>query len=228
MTSTAALVIAVAVLTVHNLGVERLRPAFYVPACGVTATTMVGLATWAEIDVGDLGLSATGLRSGLVAGAVALGVVVIAGLVPATRLLFADRRMIGVGPVGTVYRAAVRIPFGTVLVEEVAFRGVLLALVGGPAGTAWAVVVSSALFGLWHVVPLRATLGTNAIAPSPTLVGGTVVALALVGAGLCWLRLVAGGLAAPAVVHASASAGATVVAFFVVRRPSTLGAEFSD
>ena len=218
MTPVAALILALAVLTVHNLGVERLRPALYVPACGVTAATLAGLAGWAGTDAGDLGLSATGIGFGLVVGGALLLVVLVAGLIPSTRPLFADRRMAGVGPRGTAYRAAVRIPFGTVLVEEVAFRGVLLALVGGLVGTGWAVAVSSALFGLWHVVPVRATLRTNDVAPGPVVVGGVVVALALVGAGLCWLRLVTGGLAAPALVHASASAGATVVAFFVVRR----------
>ncbi|MEA2972768.1 MAG: protease family protein [Actinomycetota bacterium] len=224
----ALLLLAVAVLTLHNLGVERLRPAFYVPACGVTTAALVGLARWAGIGLGDLGLSAAGIGGGLVVGGATLLVVMVAGLVPMTRPLFADRRMAGVGALGTVYRTAVRIPFGTVLVEEMAFRGVLLALAGGLAGTGWAVAVSSALFGLWHVVPVRATLRTNDLAPSPAVVGGTVVVLALVGAGLCWLRLLTGGLAAPAIVHASASAGATLVAFFVVRMPSTLGAEFSD
>ena len=212
------MVLALAVLTVHNLGVERLRPALYVPACWATTAALVGLARWAGIEAGDLGISAAGIRVGLVVGGATLLMVVVAGLIPATRPLFADRRMAGVGPLGTAYRAAVRIPFGTVLVEEVAFRGVLLALVGGLAGTGWAVAVSSALFGLWHVVPVRATLRTNGVAPGPALVGGAVVALALVGAGLCWLRLATGGLAAPALVHASACAGATVMAFFVVRR----------
>ena len=217
VTPTTALLLAVAVLAVHNLSVERLRPALYVPTCGVTAATVVGLAGWAGTDAGDLGLSAMGLRVGLVAGAVTLVVVVATGVLPATRPLFTDRRMAGVGPLGTVYRAAVRIPFGTVLVEEVAFRGVLLALVGGLTGMGWAVVASSALFGLWHVVPVRATLRTNDVTPGSAVVGGTVVALALVGAGLCWLRLQTGGLVAPALVHASASAGATVVAFVVLR-----------
>ena len=43
-------------------------------------------------------------------------------------------------------------PFGTVLLEEVGFRGALHGLLGrATAGTATA--VSSALFGLWHVLP---------------------------------------------------------------------------
>jgi membrane protease YdiL (CAAX protease family) len=214
----APLLLAVAVLTVHNLGIERLRPALYVPACGMTAVTLVSLARWAGLDLDGIGVSASGIDTGLVVVAVVAVLLLVAGLLPATRRLFADRRMAGVGPLGTVYRAAVRIPLGTVLVEEVAFRGVLFVLVGGVAGTGWAVVLTSALFGLWHVVPVRATLRTNDLAPATAVVGGAVVALGLVGAGLCWLRLLTGGLAAPAIAHASASAGATVVAFFVVRR----------
>ena len=41
----------------------------------------------------------------------------------------------------------------TVLFEEVAFRGVLWGLLRRGHGTLTATVVSSALFGLWHVLP---------------------------------------------------------------------------
>jgi membrane protease YdiL (CAAX protease family) len=172
-------------------------------------------------------MSSAGIGIGLALGGATLLLVVVAGLIPATQPLFADHRMAGVGRAGTAYRAAVRIPLGTVLMEEVAFRGVLLVLVGGLAGTRGAVVVSSCLFGLWHVVPVRATLRTNALATRPAIVGTAVVALALVGAGLCWLRLRTGGLWAPALVHAAASSGATLMADLGVRS-RRLGATWSE
>ena len=48
-------------------------------------------------------------------------------------------------------QALLDVPFGTVLVEEVAFRGVVLGLLLAPLGHGWALVVSSLLFGIWHV-----------------------------------------------------------------------------
>lgn len=216
----AALILTTAVLTVHNLGVERLRPALYVPACWVTTAALVAFGLLAGIGAGDLGVLSGGLGAGLALFGATLVVVVVAGLVPATRPFFADRRMAGVGPWATVYRAAVRIPLGTVLVEEVAFRGVLLAVVEGMAPLAGAVFASSVAFGLWHVVPVRATMRTNGRSPGAVPVGAAVVVTATFGAGLCWLRLATGGLLAPALVHASASATATVVAAVTLRRVS--------
>ncbi len=199
---TEALVLAV--LAVHNVGVEQLPPAFYVPACLATSAATVGLASAAGVDVGHPGLSTDGLGVGLVLGGVVAVLVGVAGWLPAMSPLFADRRMAGVGAVGTAYRAAVRIPLGTVLLEEVAFRGVLLALVGG--------MTSSVLFGLWHVVPVRTTLRTNGVPAGPTVLVVTAAGMAVIGGGLCWLRIATGGLAAPALVHAAATVSATVVA----------------
>ncbi|MEA2828684.1 MAG: protease family protein [Actinomycetota bacterium] len=218
----AALVLAVFFLTVHNLGVERLRPALYVPACLTTTAVVVGLARLGGIDPGDLGVSVAGIGVGLAVAGGTLLAVVAAGLARPTRRLFADRRMAGVAPRRTAYQALVRIPLGTVLVEEVAFRGVLLALGDRLLPLGWAVAGSSALFGLWHVVPVRSTLATNHVRATPALLGATIVGLGMVGGALCWLRLFTGGLLAPAMVHASASASATVVGSVVQRRSPPL------
>jgi uncharacterized protein len=214
----AALAASLVVLAVHNLGVERLRPSLYVPASLGTTATLMALSATAGIGGGELGLSAAGLGTGVAVGAVVAAVVGGVALLPATMALFADRRMEGVGPVGTAYRALVRIPFGTVVLEEVAFRGVLLALLARSVPVGWAVVGSSLLFGLWHVVPFASTLRTNRLAARPMVVGAAALAASVVGAGLCWLRLLTGGVIAPAIVHASATGSAVVVAFVVGRR----------
>ncbi len=214
----AGLVGVLGVLAVHNLGVERLPAALYVPACLGSASVLVGLAGWAGVGIGEIGLSASGLGLGLPVGAATALLVVGAGVLPVTRPLFADRRMAGVGPLGTGYRALLRIPLGTVILEEIAFRGVLPAFLGRLVPVGWAVAGSCVLFGLWHVVPVRATLRTNRLPARPAVVGGVAVATGLVGAGFSWLRLVTGGLAAPGIVHASASATATVVAHLVAGR----------
>jgi membrane protease YdiL (CAAX protease family) len=146
-------------------------------------------------------------------------VVVAAAALPTTRPLFTDRRLAGVGPAGTAYRATVRIPLGTVLLEEVAFRGVLLALFAAIVPPGLAVAATSALFGLWHVVPTATALEINGVAGGRTvLVIATVVGMAVGGAVLCWLRLATGGLAAPAAIHTGATATATVAAYLVQRR----------
>ena len=44
-------------------------------------------------------------------------------------------------------------PLGTVLLEEVAFRGVLWGLLAHMDGPRVATLVSHSLFGLWHILP---------------------------------------------------------------------------
>jgi len=76
----------------------------------------------------------------------------VGAALPSTRDAFRDARYhLGWG--GAFLTAFLLIPLGTVLFEEVAFRGVLWGLLRRGRGTVTATAVSSALFGLWHVLP---------------------------------------------------------------------------
>ena len=211
--------VLVALLAVHNLAGNLLAPArFYVPMNLATASAVLALAGWgAGLDADALGLSAEAVPRGLLVGgaaaAVALVALALAVTAERTRPLLADRRMAGVDGRGTAYRALVRIPLGTVVLEEVAFRGVLPPLLGP--------VAACALFGLWHVVPTLAALDANRMRRSPAAVGAAVAFTALAGWAFYGLRLAAGSLVAPALLHAAANSGATVAAFAVLRAKST-------
>lgn len=75
----------------------------------------------------------------------------------------------------------VRIPLGTVIPEELAFRGLLLALSCRLMPLRVAVVANVVLFGMWHVV--------DAWDQGLLEIAGIVVATALAGLGFCWLRI---------------------------------------
>jgi membrane protease YdiL (CAAX protease family) len=128
---------------------------------------------------------------------------------PATREAFRDTRYrLDWG--SALLTSLVLIPIGTVLVEEVAFRGVLWGLLRRVKGTATATVVSSVLFGLWHVLPSLG-LSTSNEAISGTVGGGrsaqtttvlaTVAFTALSGVVFCELRRRSGSILAPAGLH---------------------------
>ncbi|MGI8983798.1 MAG: CPBP family glutamic-type intramembrane protease [Acidimicrobiales bacterium] len=196
--------IVVGVLVVHNLltnlwFTDRWAWA-YVPVNLATAGGLVWVAG-AEVPMGAW-------RPGLAA---AMAVVAAVAVVAIARPRWvADRRMAGVGASGTAYRALVRIPLGTVVLEEVAFRAVLPALLS-PAGAA-------ALFGLWHVAPAANALEVNGRRRrGAPLVAAAVVVTGLVGLVLWELRVATGGLAAPMLAHAAANSGATVAAYAVLR-----------
>lgn len=220
-----ALIVALAILGVHNVAGNLVLPSrWYVPANLSTGLALLAVVLVSGVGFDELGLAPSALAGGVAAGAagglLVLGVLGVVAVTPGRRLL-ADERMAGVGGSGTVYRCLVRIPCGTVVLEELAFRGVLLALVARSTSVGAAVAVSSLLFGLWHILPTLPTLDANGLARSAgarvAAVSGAVLFTAVVGVAFCWLRYRTGSLVAPAVIHASANGGATIAAFLVLR-----------
>jgi uncharacterized protein len=179
----------------------------------VVALLLVVLARRAGLSWDELGMSRRNLAKGGAYAAAAVAVVAIgyaaATLLPITRAAFLDVRYHL--PAGrAMVSAFVVVPLGTVLLEEIAFRGVLLALVHRHRGMAWATVVSSVLFGLWHILPsLRLGRANSAMAasvgPGPHgQVLAILVAVAfttLAGLILCELRRRSGSLLAAAGLH---------------------------
>ena len=127
-----------------------------------------------------------------------------------------DDGRVQVGTAGMVWKALVVIPIGTVLMEELAFRGVLLALCRRATSPRNAVVVSSAAFGVWHVVTAWNTSSGEASSRVLAVVG-TVVATAAAGAVLCWLRLRYRSLLPPIAAHTALNSVAFAVAWLAAR-----------
>ena len=112
------------------------------------------------------------------------------------------------------FEAAIRIPLGTALVEEILFRGVLLGLLLTQNSTLTAIVVSSVIFGLWHIFPTINTLESNNGAAALNTkksrkagsVIGVVIVTAVAGILFGWLRIIANSVIAPWIVHWSINA----------------------
>jgi uncharacterized protein len=173
----------------------------------------------------DLGLGreelARGVRLGSAAAAAAAGGWVLIAAVPATRPVLRDDRIAGLSGREVAYQALVRIPLGTVLWEETAFRGVLQAALVRvmPAGAA--VAVTNGVFGIWHIAPTAAALRINGLAGGPgrTLAGVTagVAATAAGGVLLSWLRTRSGSLAAPILLHVATNSVGALAAWAITR-----------
>ncbi|HEX2063708.1 MAG TPA: CPBP family glutamic-type intramembrane protease, partial [Acidimicrobiales bacterium] len=137
---------------------------------------------------------------------------------PTTRGLFDDERVpVDASGWERLYQTAVRIPVGTVLFEEVAFRAVLLALLRRRLSLAAAVAVDSALFGLWHIVPTLATARANDVVGLGRLglVAGSVLATAVGGAVFCALRVRGRHVVAPALLHLGFNDAGYLLAWWV-------------
>jgi membrane protease YdiL (CAAX protease family) len=204
---TCAVLVAVQVLsrTGPRLSMLVLGPAM--------AIALLALGRHAGLSLDELGLGWRHLRRGLVFAlteiALVAAVYLVALAVPLTRTAFEDQRY-QLSLAAAAVTAFVVIPLATVVPEEVAFRGVLLGLFGRGLGPAAAAVASSALFGLWHVLP---SLRLNRVNPAiSAVVGGGALGtlLAVLGAVLftgaaglvlCELRRRSGSLLAPIGLH---------------------------
>jgi len=201
-------------LMVAVAAAARFGPAHVMLVAGpLGAVGLLLLARYAGLGADDVGLGRRSLRRGAAYAAVCVAAVAavyaVAARLSATRTAFMDERYRG-GLGAAAFTAFVVIPLGTVLFEEVAFRGVLWGLLDRHSGPVRATLVSSGLFGLWHVLP---SLRLNRVNPAVTgLVGageggrvlavvGAVLFTTAAGALLCELRRRSGSLLAPAALH---------------------------
>ncbi|MGW4528422.1 CPBP family intramembrane glutamic endopeptidase [Amycolatopsis sp. NPDC004378] len=221
-----ALIAALVTLASSTTLANRVLPGWAYPVCGlVAASLLVALGRVAGCTWRDLGL-ATLRRPALVglAGAALIAVVFgIALAVPALRTVYQDGR-VGEPDFGQLlWLTCGRILFGTVLIEEIAFRGVLPGLFGA-TDERWRwppILCSAALFGLWHALPALA-IGRNAavhaVFGSTPVVVLQVLAMAAAGVAgifLHWWRHLGRGVLASVIVHFTTNAGGLTLAVLV-------------
>ncbi len=178
-------------------------------------------AGWSSLGLGRASLGAGTRLGGIVFFVVTAGVV-IAALIPPLREFLGDDRFIGVELGEMLYEALLRIPIGTALGEELAFRGVLFGVLLAWFSPLRAALISSALFGLWHVLPGIEALETTTV---PGLASGLLGALSVtvqvivtagVGIVFCWLRFRSGSVVAPVLAHWAINGAAFVVGWLIV------------
>ena len=198
----------VGLLGARNLGEVVLPAVAYVPTNVGMGAVLLLVARRSGSSWEDLGLGGRhvgrGLTVGALAGSAAIAAMLAAAALPATRGFFDDARV----PADAdgwerLYQLVIRIPVGTVVFEELAFRAILLAVLCRQFSSTTAIAVNSALFGLWHIVPTLSTASANGIEGLARvgLVAGSVLATAVAGAVFCALRVRARHVLAPAMLH---------------------------
>ena len=222
-------------LVVSNVMANEVLPSWaYIPwNCSVAAVLVVIAVKADHCSANDLGLARRrlpdGLRWGAAVSAGLLAIYLVGLALPATRDLFRDDRA-DVGTSALLWRTLVAIPLGTVLMEEIAFRGVLPAMFRRRTsrhanGALRADVYAALLFGVWHVLPsldlTEANPALRDLLPGPlgviAAIAGGVIGTAAAGMGLSWLRNRSGSLAAPAMLHISSNSIGYVLAWLVQR-----------
>jgi CAAX protease family protein len=197
---------------------QRWYPLANLGAAGVA----LAAAAASGLTAADLGLGRGWLGAGLRCGAAPSGALATAWVIlaagPSSRPILADQRITGLTWPEVAYQVTVRIPAGTVLWEEVAFRGVLQAALRRVLPQPAAMAVTSGVFGLWHVRPTVEALRINQLAAGRRAASGSVASAiagtAAAGLLLSSLRERSGSLAAPILLHLTANCGAALAARF--------------
>lgn len=162
----------------------------------------------------DMGLSFRYLLPGLIWALASIALVtavyVIGAFFRRTREAFQDDRIGQLSAGKLAFQALVEVPFGTVLLEEIAFRAVLFAMLARRFGVIWAIVISSVIFGIWHVLP---SIGTHEQNPALgrvvgrgmrgnlLAVGLSVLSTTAAGVVFAGMRLLSGSVIAPMGLH---------------------------
>lgn len=225
-----ALALTLGTLVVSNVVANVvLSSGWYIPWNLAIGGVLIAIATGVGgLEPPELGLGAASLGSGLrwggAVGAIVVLVIAVATAIPATRGWFDDDVAAG-GIADVLLRVLIIIPFGTVVMEEVAFRGCLPALLDVQPGSSprRTALVSAALFGVWHVLPSRGLADRNATMGSTfgdTLgqwapIAAAVVATTVAGFALLMIRRKSESVIAPMIVHFALNATATLAAWMV-------------
>jgi CAAX protease family protein len=219
------LTVGVLVLFTIARGYGLLGPNVVAVSLLMAALVLIAWSSGATFD--DLGLGRADMGAGARYGAGAFGVVLLvllaAAAIPATNgFLHDSRAQIDGGRL--LYELGVSIVLLTAIPEEFAFRGVLL----GSALRLWgpwrASLITSALFGLWHIAPTLHTMSDNrvfrgeagSVAGQVLLVFGSIAVTFVAGLVFCWLRLRSRSLIAPIMAHVATNGLALTVAWFAV------------
>jgi membrane protease YdiL (CAAX protease family) len=165
----------------------------------------------------DIGLAKSHLKAGVL---LALKLTIIYSLFLLViflidRSLFKDSRYHH--PIGTaLYAVLLILPAKTILFEELAFRGIVPALINKVSNVKSAILYSSLIFGAWH---LTTALGVKSDFTSHGFRIPSVVVLLIIfvitsvaGYILCYLRYKSDSLVTPLILHWFINASAVILA----------------
>ncbi|HEU4319728.1 MAG TPA: CPBP family intramembrane glutamic endopeptidase [Acidimicrobiia bacterium] len=212
-------------LAVHNLVQNTLlNERGYVTGNLVVSGLLVGVGRASGLTWEEMGLRGGSLRDGLLVGGGASLAATAVGLVALAHPEMLDDDRAAASGDAVWRRALTRFPLGTALFEEVAFRGVLTALLRRAHPAARAEWLAAAAFSAWHVVPTGRALAGNRLgremSPSQRLgaaVAGSAAA-GVAGLALSAMRRGTGSLLAPWIAHSSFNTVSFLTASAAVRR----------
>ncbi len=215
-------------LALHNMVQNTLlNERGYVTGNLVVSGLLVGVGRASGLTWKEMGLRGGSLRDGLLVGGTASLAATTAALVALAHPEILDDDRAAVSGDAVWRRALIRFPLGTAPFEEIAFRGVLTALLRRTHPAARAEWLAAAAFAAWHLIPTGRALAGNRLgremSPSQRLgaaMAGSAAA-GVAGLALSAMRRGTGSLLAPWLAHSWFNTVSYLTASTAVRRPGS-------
>jgi len=209
------LLVVIAAIVIINIVNNRVAPqSHYLLWAFGGSVILIAIGLLDGNSFTDMGLGWWFYLSGFIWAAASIGIVtafyVIGSVFRKTRQAFEDESIGSLSGGRLAFQALVEVPFGTVLLEEIAFRAVLFSMLARRFGVGWAIVISALLFGIWHVLPSIGTHERNPALGSVVggglrgnilAVAGSVLTTAVAGVVFALMRIVSGSVIAPMGLH---------------------------
>jgi len=206
-----------------------LDPVWHIPfQLGILGIAML-IATRAGTTWTSMGLRKDRAKRGFIVGGAIIGLITIgfiiaiaaAAVFPGLRPMFENTEVVENSTGFVLFQAFVRIPIATAFYEEMLFRGVIFGMLTRRHSPLLAAVITSLLFGLWHIAPTIADPPNAQLDPSSLLDIGKLAVFAVAGtapAGLAflWVRLYANSVWASVLAHIGTNSIGILAALFVV------------
>ncbi len=220
------LLILIGVLVAYNVVVNKyLEEKWHLLFSLLLSTTVIWwVVRFSDITLGSISTRLGSVIPGLIYGSAAYIVISLAIastiFIPVAKGFLSDKRVIRLSTRQFLYKTLVNLPLGTVFLEEIIFRGVMLALLMQDFTTINSVLISSLLFGLWHILPAYTSVATNGSLkltkkPALPVIAGTVFITFVAGIGFSWLRLASGSILAPMFAHYATNSGGLITSWWL-------------
>lgn len=184
---------------------------------------LYGIYRYAKLEPKDVGLSKDTLGKGMRVSLVIIGMTLVGSILaymisPDAFLDERYRQSIGQALIASL----VILPIRTVILEELLFRGLLWGMLAKQKTELFATLVSSLLFGLWHILPSRnigdkAFSGVELTISEPFVIVGIVFATFLAGVAFSELRRRTGSLLPAVAAHWAINGAGIILAAFAWR-----------
>ncbi len=197
----------------------------------LAASTALYWALLSGFTPDDLGIGFGFILSGVLV-AIGASVIILSAAYVVTfipfikRILLNHNSILQSKPTKIAYETTVRIPLSTALSEEILFRGVLLGVFLSIYPTIEAVIITSIVFGFWHIFPALNTMNENYYKKNTSRskkilsVLANIATTTIAGIFFSWLRILSNSILAPWLVHWTINSSSVLSVIFASKKNS--------